>query len=108
MAKFTFPNATAGVDASLVGINQQVPSFIPLILFFVFMIVFTTGFVGQKRRTGSGDAPIWLVVSSLSIVVLTLILSTVEGLVDKFTWGPVIGISILSFVFLALSKGRYE
>jgi hypothetical protein len=108
MATFSFPNASAGVDASLVGINQQVPSFIPIILFFVFVIIFTTGFVGQKRRTGSGDAPMWFVVSGISITVMTLILSTVDGLVNGFVLSTVIGITILSFVFLALTKGRYE
>lgn len=111
MSKFTFPNGSLGFDDTLVGIVQSSPEmskFVTILLLFVYGSIFFSGFIGQKRRTGSGDAPLWAVLSGIATFLVTIIMSMKQGLVQIETLSLVIGITVASFIWLALTRGRYE
>jgi len=108
MPLYDFPNATSGADNFLVEIVSIIPSFIPLLLTFVFFIVFLGGIGRQKARTGSADYAMWAVIASLSTFMLSLIMSTATGIIDVITLVIVVVITIFSGVWLFLDKKQSE
>ena len=55
MPLYNVPNFTSGsdtgMDTLLIGVMGTVPSFVPLLLFFVFMFVLLGGITSQRKRT---------------------------------------------------------
>jgi len=108
MPLYNFPNATSGIDNFLVETVTQVPGFIPLLLFFTFCIVFLGGIGRQKTRTGTADYAMWAVIASMSTFMLSLIMSTITGIIDIITLVIVVVITIFSGVWLFLDKKPSE
>jgi hypothetical protein len=105
---YTLPNATEGIDTITVEVMEAVPSFIPLFLLFVFLVVFLGGIARQKSRTGTADYPMWSVVASLSTFIISLILTLVSGLI-RLEWLVIITvILIFSGVWLFLDSRGSE
>ena len=103
---FTLPNSTTSMDNILVETATAVPSMIPLLLLFVFFVVFLGGIGKQKMRTGEADYSMWSVVASLSMYIIALILTMIEGLI-RLEWLLIVtAITILSGVWFFLSKGK--
>jgi len=105
---FAQPNLTGGVDQVLVQITSTVPAFLIGVLLFVFGFVFITGSSTQKRKTGYADIPMWMVMASLSTLLITLLLSIKEGMVNIETLSVVVAVTIFSGLWLFLSRGRGE
>ncbi len=105
---FTQPNVTTGLDDIVVDTVTAVPSFVPLIFVFVFFVVFLGGVARQKGRTGTGDYAMWAVVASLSTLMVTLIMSIIEGLIRVDWLAIVITITIFSSVWLFLDRRQSE
>jgi uncharacterized membrane protein len=105
---YNLPNATTGVDDILVQEQAAVPYFVPLILFFVFLVVFLGGVVRQKARTGTADYPIWALMGCLSAFFTALLMSVIQGLVDVALLGVVIFITIFSAVWFLLDRKPQE
>ena len=78
---YTLPNGTT-LDTIGVQMITAVPEFTPLLLLFVFMLVFLGGSARQKARTGSADFPMWSVVGSVSALMIALLLSTISGVIQ--------------------------
>ena len=108
MPLYTVPNATAGLDDALVDTVTIVPSFIPLMLLFIWGVVFIGGMLAQRRRTGWSDAPQWMTLASLCCLMVSMFLTLKEGLINMTTLGVVIAITILSGVWLFLDRNRNE
>lgn len=108
MALYEFPNATSGVDNFLVETMTQVPSFTPLLLVFVFFVVFLGGIGKQKARTGTADYPLWAVIASMCTFMLSLIMSTITGIIRLDWLIIVVVVTILSGVWLFLDKKAGE
>jgi hypothetical protein len=108
MSIYTLPNMTGGMDETLVEIAGTVPSFMPGLLFFVFGFILVTGLTAQKRKTGYGDLPLWLTLSSFSTLIVSLIFTMNSGLIDLTTLAIVLSITIMSALWLFLSTGRGE
>jgi len=85
-----------------------VPSFIPALLVFIFLVVLIGGTINQKRRTGTIDMPMWTAIASLVTFVTSLILSLSAGLIQIETISIVIAITILSGFWLAFDRNRNE
>jgi hypothetical protein len=105
---YNMPNMTGGADSVLVGIQAEVPVFVPFLLLFVFLFVLLTGTVSQKRRTGYADMPLWATMSSMATLMITLAMTLAQGLVNGLILGIVISITILSFIWLALGQTNRE
>jgi len=105
---YELPNSTAGMDNILVQTVTAVPGFIPLLLLFVFFVVFLGGVSRQKARTGTSDYAMWATVASLSTFMVTLIMSVIEGLIRLDWLVIVIVLTIFCSVWLFLDKKQSE
>ena len=105
---YDLPNSTAGLDAILVQTTTAVPGMGPLLLFFVYMVVFLGGISLQARRQGFADYPMWSVVGSIAAFIIALLLSVIEGLIRLDVLSIVIVITIFSAVWLFLDRKQSE
>ncbi len=108
MALYTLPNITNGFDDAIVQTSATLPSFIPMLLIFVFFTMFLGGFISQKKRNGVADAPMWAVLSSFATLLMALALSLTTGIINPTTLSIVVGVTIFSGVWLFTSRNRNE
>jgi len=78
---YDLPNATNldGIILQLSGENGATPFLVPMILFFVFMVVFLGGVIRQKTRIGTSDYSAWAVLASISTLLIGLLFSVTAG-----------------------------
>ena len=108
MSLYTLPNGTTSFDEILVDTITAVPGFTPMILVFVFFVVWLGGIARQKLRTGTSDYAMWCVVASLSTFMVTLIMTIIEGLI-KIDWlVVVIVVNIFAGFWLFASRRASE
>ncbi len=105
---FTLPNSTEGFDEIFVETITAVPALSPLILAFVFFVVFLGGIGRQMTRSGTADYPMWAVVASMSTFMITLIMSLIEGVIQLDWLIIVIVVTIFSAVWLFLDRKSSE
>lgn len=105
---YDLPNATTGFDDIAVQTVTAVPAFTPLLLVFVFFVVFLSGISRQKARNGTADYPMWSVVASLSTFMIALILTLYEGLINITYLAIIITVTIFSAIWLFLDKKTSE
>jgi len=108
MALFNIPNISNGVDNFLVDTIAEVPVFTPMFLLFVFGIVLIGGMTSQKRRSGTGDLPMWVTLASLSTFMIALPLTLVGGLINILTLSIVVSVTLMSGIWLFLDRNRRE
>jgi len=99
-------NLSKGVDQFLIYIQDQVPIFVPMMLFAFYIIIALAGFFSEERLKGNGDFPMWLAIAGVVTVGLTFVLNTVEGLINLTTMVIVFTVTVLSAIFFFLSKDR--
>lgn len=105
---YTLPNSTSGLDSIVVETTSAVPGLAPLLMVFIFFIVFLGGISRQKLRTGTSDYPMWAVVASLSMYMVALIMTLVEGLL-RLDWLVIVTVvTIFSGVWLFLDRKASE
>lgn len=104
---YDLPNATT-LDNIAIQMVTAVPSFIPLLLFFVFFLVFLGGAARQKAKTGNPDFPMWGVVASVSVLILALLMSTITGIISLDWLVIVVVITILFGVWFFLDHRQSE
>ena len=105
---YEIPNATSGIDNIAVQLVSAVPGFTPLLLLFVFFMVFLGGSARQKARTGNADFPQWALVGSLASFVIALLLSTISGLILLDYLVITVVITIFCGVWFFLDKKQSE
>ncbi len=105
---YDLPNSTEGLDAIAVQTVSAVPSLTPLILVFVFFVVFLGGISRQNLRSGSADYPMWAVTASLATFLVTILMTVIEGLINLNILIIVTVITIFSAVWLFLDKRAGE
>jgi len=108
MSLYDLPNSTTGMDDILVETITAVPSFTPLLLLFVFFVVFLGGISRQKLKTGTADYAMWSVVASLATFMIALIMSMVEGIIRLDWLIIVVAVTIFSGVWLFLDRRQSE
>lgn len=105
---YSLPNATSGIDDIVIQTVSSVPALTPLILLFVFFVVFLGGIKSQSSRIGTADYPMWSVIASLSTLMIALLMSLKEGLIRLDWLIIVLVITIFSGVWLFLDKRQSE
>jgi CHASE2 domain-containing sensor protein len=105
---YNLPNSTVGSDAIFKETMTVVPLFIPMLLLFIFAVVFLGGISRQKARSGFADYPMWSVVASLSIFLVSLILTLYDGLISLIQLTIVVVINIFSAIWLFLDRKASE
>lgn len=105
---YNLPNSTAGLDPILVETASAIPSLAPLLFLFVWFVVLISGSALQVRRLGTADYPMWAMVASLSIFILGLLMSVIQGLIRLDWLVIVIVTTIFSGVWLFLDRRGSE
>ena len=105
---YSIPNATTGMDDILIQEQAAVPSFIPLILLFVFFVVFLGGVIRQKARTGTADYSLWALLGCLTTFFTSLLMSVIQGLVNLFWLGIIIFLTIFAAVWFFIDRKPQE
>ena len=105
---YALPNSTSGIDDIAVETLTVVPGFVSMILFFVFVLVFVGGITRQKIRIGTADYASWCLIASLSVLILSLLFTTVQGFVSLYTILLVVSLCILSSVWFFLDRRASE
>ena len=105
---YNLPNATDGIDNIAVQTLTAVPSFVPLLLFFVFFLILLGGSARQKARTGNADFPQWSVVASISTLMIALIMSVTTGIIQLDYLVIVVVVTIFSGVWFFLDHRQSE
>lgn len=105
---YNLPNATTGFDDIAVQTISALPSFTPLLMVFVFFVVFLGGISRQKMRSGFADYPMWSVIASMSAFLIALMLSLYEGLIHLDWLVVIVVVTIFSGVWLFLDRKQSE
>jgi len=84
-----------------------VPQFIPMLLFAIFSITFMGTFFGQSRISGrSGDFFSSFAVAGFFTMMISILMTLVQGLIGIPTVAICMGISVVSALLLLVTKAR--
>ena len=97
-------NTSAGIHTLFLYVADIVPIFIPLVLFAIFMITMLATYFSQRRITGRGDFPASFVTGGFLTVIIALVLSMVENLVNTITLSTTIVVVVVGVIWLFISK----
>lgn len=105
---YSLPNATEGIDAIAIQTINIFPAFVPIMLFFTFLIVFIGGITRQRVRSGSADYSAWAVIGSIATLLPALLFSVSVGFI-KLDWLVyVLALNILSAIWFFMSRGESD
>lgn len=102
------PNSTIGIDNILVGTQASVHVFIPMVLFFIWGVIFMSGIIGQRKRSNYVDTPMWAVLASITTLMIALPMTLISGLIQLEWLVIIVIITIMSGLWLFLDKNRSE
>jgi len=105
---YNLPNATSGADAILSETTTVFPAFVPLLLFFVFGVVFLGGIARQRVRTGTADYSAWAIIASVATLLLALLFSVSAGFIRLDWLVIVLSLNLLSAVWFFLDRKSSE
>ncbi len=106
---YSLPNATAGPDAIVSQMTAGSFSFIiPLLLFFVFCVVFLGGIARQRLRTGTADYPAWAIIASIATLLPALLFSVNAGFIQLDWLIIVVSMNILSAIWFFMDRKSSE
>jgi len=105
---YQLPNATSGLDAIMVQTLNIFPALTPLILLFVFLVIFLGGITRQKLRSGTSDYPAWAMVASLATLIPALLFSVQAGFIRLDWLVIVITLNILSAIWFFFDRKYTE
>ena len=106
---YDLPNATEGLDAVLLQMTTgSFYWFVPLLLFFVWVVVFAGGISRQRIRTGTADYPAWSILASISTLLIALLFSISAGYIRLDWLVIVVVINIFSAIWLFLDRKTSE
>jgi len=102
---YDLPNATTGIDALILQLTTgSFYWFVPLILLFVWAVVFGGGVSRQRIRTGNADYPAWATLSSIATLLIALLFSVSAGYIRLDWLVIVVVLNIFSAIWLFLDK----
>jgi len=109
MSIYNLPNNTTGLD----GLVTQMTTgnfhwFVPIILFFVWIVVFLGGITRQKAKTGRADYSGWCIISSLSILLVALFFSISTGFMSLDRLIIVVTFNLFSAVWFFFDRKANE
>ena len=105
---YELPNATSGIDSIVTQTITLFPAFVPIMLFFVFLVVFIGGISRQKIRTGTADYSAWAIIASMATLLPTLLFSVSSGYISLDWLVIVVALNILSAIWFFLDRRATE
>jgi hypothetical protein len=101
LTNFTNASGSNGLDQTFLYVTSIVPSFVPLMLFAVWIISSIGTYFGQTAIKGEGNFWGCLAVGSWFTLIVAFIMSLVPNLVTGYTMGICFIVSIVtSIIFL--------
>jgi len=101
---YTMPNSTAGADSIFLQALSSVPMLTPMLLFFVFVVVFLGGITRQKVRTGTADYSAWAIIAAVATLLPTLLFSVSAGFIRLDWLVIVVSLNILAATWFFLDR----
>jgi len=101
---YVMPNSTTGADSIFLQALSAVPLLTPMLLFFVFVVVFLGGIIRQKVKTGTADYSAWAIIASVSTLLPTLLFSVTAGFIRLDWLLIVVTLNILSAIWFFLDR----
>ena len=108
MTIYNIPNMTTGIDDAIVGTIAEVPVFTPMFLLFIFLAIGLGGSIKQWLRSGSADLPMWSTIASIVLLVVSLIMTLKEGMIDGKVLGIVVAITCASGFWFFFDRNKNE
>lgn len=105
---YELPNATTGIDAIASQTLSSFPFITPLLLLFVYMVIFLGGSTRQKIRTGTADYSAWSILGAISIFIIALLFSVSSGFIRLDWLVIVVSITVLSAIWFFLDRKASE
>jgi len=105
---YDLPNATSGIDAVIIQTINVFPFFSPMILMFVFLVVFLGGTTRQKIRSGTADYSAWAIIASVATLLPALLFSVSTGFIRADWLIIVVGLNILCAVWFFIDRKPSE
>lgn len=104
---YTQPNLTSnGLDEIITDVGSSVSFFVPMILVFIFGVIFITGYRNQKRKEGIGDAPLWATLAGTSTSIVALLMSFATDMITLPILSMTVAVTISCGIWLFFSKDR--
>jgi len=97
-------NLSSGLDQIFVYIAGELPSFIPLVLASIFILIFISGYKAQERKEGRGSFVTWFSISSWIVSIIAVLMTLIQGLITIPTVSICLAISFLSMIFLYIGR----
>ncbi len=101
---YNLPNATSGADEILSQTTNVFPAFTPLLLFFVFAVVFLGGIARQRAKTGTADYSAWAIIASMATLLPALLFSVSAGFIRLDWLVIVLSLNLLSAVWFFMDR----
>lgn len=105
-------NMSKGGDELLCYVAQNVPIFFPMFLVAMFCIILGSSYFAQRKLTGRGNFEGSFAVAGYLTTIMSFILTLNAGscnsLIDVFTLGIFIIISIIGTFWFLSSRDNYE
>jgi len=101
---YNLPNSTEGIDAIALETINIFPGLVPMLLLFVFLVVFIGGSTRQKITRGSGDYAAWALIASIATLLPALLFSITAGFIQLDWLIIVVSLNILSAIWFFLDK----
>lgn len=105
---YTLPNATGGADAIVIQTMNAFPALTPMLLFFVFGVVFLGGITRQKIKNGTADYSAWAIIASIATLLPALLFSVTAGFIRLDWLIIVVTLNILSAMWFFLDRKYTE
>jgi len=101
---YELPNSTVSADEILSQTTNVFPAFTPLILFFVFFVVFLGGITRQKLRNGTADYSAWAIIASMATLLPALLFSVSAGFIRLDWLIIVVSLNLLSAIWFFMDR----
>jgi uncharacterized membrane protein YhdT len=105
---YEMPNLTNGLDDALTSLATSIPSFVPMLLLFIYLVVMIGGSIAQKNRTGFSDLPLWSLLGSISSLMIALAFSIGTNIINPVVLTIVVTITIANGIWFFLDTNRNE
>lgn len=99
-------NFTEGAHQIFVYVSQQVPMFIPAVLFSFFMIILITGFFLQEKRLGKGEFSMWFAIAGYMTSIVALLMLIIDGLIPVYVVTITISFTFIGTIWFFLTPNR--
>jgi membrane protease YdiL (CAAX protease family) len=99
---------TNGIDNFSNSLFTAVPTFIPMLLTFIYLVIFLGGISRQKARTGTSDYAMWSTIAGISTFMTALLMTLGNGIINLTYLVITLVVTIASSAWLFFDRKQSE